>query len=148
MNKAISFLTLFICFNCVVYSQESEFFDGNEVLKQLFSNVKMNSSGSLCVTMKNENKGGKYLTFIDDNKEPIISVYNEVYCVKDSIKFFEKHSGIILKKMNSNYWSISYKFRNPYAVAEKKMEGGFELKNNIIKSLKKEEYELLKKDEN
>jgi len=146
MKKTISFLTLFICFNCVVYSQESEFFDGNEVLKQLFSNVKMNSSGNLCVTMKNE--GGKYLTYIDDDKEPIISVYNEVYCVKDSVKFIERHSSFNLKKLNSNYWSIIYKGPNPHIGAAKRMQGGFEIKNNSIKSLKKEEYELLKKDEN
>lgn len=147
MKKAISFLTLFICFNCITYSQESEFFDSNEVFKQLFSDVRMDSSSNLCFTMKNE--GGKYLTYIDDNKEPIISIYNEVYCVKDSIKFFERHSSFSLKKMNSNYWSIIYKAPNPHIGVAKRKEGGFEIKNNSIKSLKKEEYELLmKKDEN
>lgn len=149
MRIAMSILILFICFTCVTYSQvqDSEFYDANEAFKQLFSHVKMNSAGNLCVTMKNE--GGKYLTYIEDNKEPIISVDNEIYCVKDSIKFFERHSSFNLKKINSNYWSISYKPPNPHMGTAKKMEGGFEIKNNNIKSLKKEEYELLiNKDEN
>jgi len=114
-----------------------------ETLDKLFVKTKINSLGNLCVTMSSD--GERFSMRIDNNKEPIISVYNETYCVKDSIRIVNKGGmNLMLKKNKNNYWDVKQNIRTPFKSDIKKYEGAVEIKKDSIIDMPIEKYKSLK----
>lgn len=138
-------LLIILLMSKTTYSQivETEFMDFNESLNIYFSSVLLKSTGELCLTMGND--GSRYLMYIDQNKAPIVSNYNENYCVKDSIKIINKGGLRLVIKKQTDYWDIQESKRTPFTGNLKKYEGGFKIENNtVIKHMNKNEYMLKK----
>ena len=143
--KLVLFISLLM--SKTTYSQivETEFMDFNESLNIYFSSVLLKSTGELCLKMGND--GSRYLMYIDQNKAPIVSNYNENYCAKDSIKIFNKGGLSLIIKKKTDYWDIQEKKRNRLTGTLKKYEGGFKIENKtVIKHLNKDEFRELWKN--
>lgn len=83
--------------------------------------------------------------YIDQNKAPIVSNYNENYCVKDSITIISKGEMRLVIKKKTDYWDILESQRTLFTGILKKYEGGFKSENNtVIKHMNKNEYKLKK----
>ena len=145
-NKLTIVLVVILLKSITIFSQEKvNFFDSSEIYTHLMSEVKTNLKGELCLKMKN--KGIRFLIYIDSNSTPIVSVYNKTYIVKDSIKIVSKgglNIKIIKNNSDTNYWKIEKRERTPIRREMKKYKGGLKFeKGKTVKSLKKEEYEII-----
>ncbi|MES2241066.1 MAG: hypothetical protein V4497_12485 [Bacteroidota bacterium] len=140
----ITFVLLFSSMNS--FSQDSgkpEHINIKKTLNQLFLKTKINSSGNLCLTMSSF--GERFNMRIDNNKEPIISVYNETYCIRDSIKIVNKGGLYIsLVRNKNNYWDGKKNIRTPFRSDIKKYEGAIETVDDSIIDMPIEKYKLLK----
>lgn len=128
MNKLFKTCILLLFSNMVLFSQTNKSEDTyiSKTLNKLFVKAKINSSGNLCVSLQY-----KFLTLIDNAKEPMIINPNEIYCVKDSIKIIDKHFHLILFRNKNNYWNVKLNNRPPYDEIEQ-YEGVIEVKNDSI----------------
>lgn len=100
MKNLLRISIVFIFSSMTVFSQidRPEHINIKKTLNQLFVKTKVNSLGNLCFTM--HSFGERFNLRIDNIKEPIISVYNETYCIKDSIRIVNKGGmNLTLKKI-------------------------------------------------
>jgi len=122
----ISIVVLFSSLTAFSQVDKPEHINIKETLNQLFVKTKINSSGNLCITMRN-----RFNILIDDTKEPIISDSNQNYCIKDSIKITDKHFQLFLLRNKNNYWDVKLN-NKPLDGIIKKYEGAIEIKNDSI----------------
>jgi len=143
MKNIFKISILFLFFSITSFSQvdRPEHISIKETLNQLFVKTKINSSGNLCITMRN-----RFSMRIDDTKEPIISDSNQNYYIKDSIKINDKHAfQLFLIRNKHNYWDVKLNTRSLRGDV-KKYEGAFEIKNDSIIDIPIEKYKLLKNE--
>jgi hypothetical protein len=142
-NKLILVTIVILLKGITINSQKKiSFFDSSEIFTHILSDLKTNSKGQLNIKMKNQ--GIRFLMYIDENTTPIVSSYNGIYIVKDSIRMVSKEGlnvKILKNRSKTNYWNVEKKERTRFRKEIKKYIGGFKFENGIIlKSLKKEEY--------
>lgn len=148
MKNIIKITFVLLLSNMSLFSQvvKPENFNIKKTLNRIFARTQINSEGNLCITMLSD--GERFNMHIDNIKEPIISVYNQTYCVKDSIRVVNKGGmNLMLKKNENNYWDFIQNVRTPFKSEVKKNKGAIETKNDSIIDMPIEKYKLLKEKE-